>query len=83
MEAIMRYAYKDFTIDATPDFSLGRFFARARIIRDRSAGKNEGETYDLRDLAECDIERDAITFAHMRAVSWIDEHERPINAPDA
>jgi hypothetical protein len=79
----MRYTYKDFAIDATPDFSLGRFFARARITCNRCGGENDGETHDLRDLGHFEAERDAVVFARVWAVSWIDEHERQLTAPNA
>jgi len=29
----MEFAYRGWVIDATPEFSLGQFFAHARIIR--------------------------------------------------
>jgi hypothetical protein len=37
----------------------------------------------LRDLGQFEAERDAVVFARMWAVSWIDEHERQLTAPNA
>jgi hypothetical protein len=75
----MRYEHKDFVIDATPDFSLGIFFACARITYNRC----DGETRDLRDLGQFVAERDEVAFARVWAVSWIEEHESQLAAPDA
>jgi hypothetical protein len=75
----MRYAHKGFAIDATPDFSLGTFFARARITCNRC----DSETHDLRDLGQFAAEKDAVAFARVWAISWIDDHESQLAAPNA
>jgi hypothetical protein len=67
----MLYVYRSFTIDATPDFSVGRFFARARIIQ--NAFGNDSELCDARDLGQFDCETDAADFAQLWAIAWIDE----------
>jgi hypothetical protein len=71
---VTHFAYKAFTIDATPDLSLGRFFARTWITHCPTEGDEEGETHEASDLGQFDIEAEAVAFAHQGVIDWIDEN---------
>ncbi|SFU26790.1 hypothetical protein [Paraburkholderia aspalathi] len=69
----MGYEYGGWIIDPTPEFSLGKFFAHARLIRSSPESNADTEKHIERDLARCDTEAEAIRAAHKWAVAWIDE----------
>ncbi|AXE94738.1 hypothetical protein [Paraburkholderia terricola] len=70
----MLHAYKVYTIDATPDFSIGKFFAHVRISRPPLEGEKHGQTFEAIDLGQFDKEWSAEAFGRAWAVAWIDEH---------
>ncbi|MFL9944135.1 hypothetical protein [Paraburkholderia graminis] len=77
-EEVMHFLYRTCDIDATPVFSLGRFFARVTITpcQDLSeAGLDE--VYESGDLGDFRAEADAIAYARKWAVDWIDERLNP------
>jgi hypothetical protein len=80
-EAIMLYKYGDWIIDATPDYSFGRFFARARLTRASSDNGEEPEMHIQRDIAWFEREDQAVQCAHQWAIRWIDK--RGGTLPDA
>jgi hypothetical protein len=69
----MQYEYGGWNIDATPDFSLGKFFARARLTRGSPDSEEDSEMHVGRDLAWFDSEDEAVQFAHQWAIAWIDK----------
>jgi hypothetical protein len=69
----MQYEYGGWNIDATPDFSLGKFFARARLTRASPDSERDAEMHVGRDLAWFDSEDEAVQFAHRWAIKWIDK----------
>ena len=69
----MQYEYGSWNIDATADFSLGKFFARARLTRISPGNDGDAEMHVGRDLAWFDSEDEAVQFAHRWAITWIDE----------
>jgi hypothetical protein len=69
----MQYEYSGWIIDATPDFSLGKFFAHVRLIRASPDSEADAEMHIARDLAWFDSEDEAVRFAHQWAIAWIDE----------
>lgn len=71
----MEYAYRGWIIDATPEFSLGQFFAHARIIRVSPDDDADTEMHIERNLAWFDSEDEAIELAHQWAIEWIDARE--------
>jgi hypothetical protein len=79
----MRYEYGGWNIDATPDFSLGKFFARARITRASLDSEGDAELHVGRDLAWFDRENEAVQFAHRWAIMWIDKNSRDNATTDA
>lgn len=70
----MQYEYGGWNIDATPDFSLGKFFARARLTRALPDSEEDAEMHVGRDLAWFDNEDEAVQFAHQWAIAWIDKN---------
>jgi hypothetical protein len=76
----MLYEYGDWVIDATPDFSLGKFFAHARLTRASADDGEEPEMHIERDIAWFDDENLAVERAHQWAIAWIDERESTISA---
>jgi hypothetical protein len=74
----MRYEYGGWIIDATPDFSLGKFFAHARLTRASSEDGEEPEMHIERDIAWFESENEAVECAHQWAIAWIDEREGTI-----
>ncbi|WP_208866441.1 hypothetical protein [Paraburkholderia lacunae] len=69
----MQYEYGGWTIDATPDFSLGKFFARATLTRASPDPEAGTKMHEGRDLAWFDSESEAIEFARQWAITWIDD----------
>lgn len=68
----MRFQYKDFVIDATPDFSLGEFWAHARIAPGSLNSEKQPWIVDQNDLKHCPHEAAAIEHAVTWAREWID-----------
>jgi hypothetical protein len=71
----MKCGYRGWIIDATPDFSLGKFFAHARLVRASTDDDIDGEMHIERDLAWSDTEDDAIEIAQQWSFVWINEHD--------
>jgi hypothetical protein len=69
----MQYEYGGWVIDATPDFSLGKFFAHARLTRTSSEDGEEPEMHIERDIAWFESENEAVECARRWAIAWIDE----------
>ncbi|MCP2091339.1 UNVERIFIED_ORG: hypothetical protein J2Y81_007426 [Paraburkholderia sediminicola] len=75
----MKCGYRGWIIDATPDFSLGKFFAHARLVRVSSDDDVDGEMHIERDLSYFDTEDEAIEVAQQWAFAWIYEREGNID----
>lgn len=71
----MEFEYRGWVIDATPDFSLGQFFAHARLIRASSDDDADAEMHIERNLAWFDHEDEAIQVAREWAIAWIDARD--------
>ncbi|SFU25994.1 hypothetical protein SAMN05192563_104517 [Paraburkholderia aspalathi] len=71
----MQCGYRGWTIDATPEFSLGKFFAHARLVRVSADDEVEGEMHVERDLSYFDTEDEAIEVAQQWAFEWICERD--------
>jgi hypothetical protein len=78
----MEYEYRGWVIDATPDFSLGQFFAHARLIRASSDDDADAEMHIERNLAWFDNEDEAIEVAREWAIAWIDARDGDIAGTD-
>ncbi|TDN70218.1 hypothetical protein [Paraburkholderia sp. BL10I2N1] len=78
----MQYEYGGWTIDATPDYSLGKFFAHARLTRASPDSGTDSEMHIERDIAWFDSEDEAVQCARQWAMVWIDERNgRIASAP--
>ena len=75
----MKCGYRGWIIDATPDFSLGKFFARARLVRVSSDDNVEGEMHIERDIAWFDTEDEAIQTAQEWAFAWIGKRDGSVD----
>ncbi|MFM0732746.1 hypothetical protein PQQ52_19905 [Paraburkholderia sediminicola] len=71
MEVIMKCGYLGWNIDATPEFSCGKFFARARLVRVSADEDVDGEMHIERNLSWFDTEEEAIEVAQQWAFMWI------------
>ncbi|MFL9921544.1 hypothetical protein PQR75_40575 [Paraburkholderia fungorum] len=71
----MKCGYRGWIVDATPDFTLGKFFARARLVRVSADDEVDGEMHIERDLSYFDTEDEAIEVAQHWAFAWICEHD--------
>ncbi|MFM0732636.1 hypothetical protein PQQ52_19315 [Paraburkholderia sediminicola] len=71
----MKYEHGGWVIDATPEFSLGQFFAHARIIRASPDDDADAEMHIERNLAWFDNEGEAIEVARQWAIEWIDARD--------
>ncbi|WP_188131231.1 hypothetical protein [Paraburkholderia panacisoli] len=74
-EVIMQCGYRGWIIDATPDFSLGKFFAHARLVRISADDEVDGEMHIERNLSYFDTEEEAIEVAQQWAFAWICERD--------
>jgi len=79
---MMEFEYKGWVIDATPEFSLGQFFAHARLIRASSGDDVEPEMHIERNLAWFDDQDEAIELARQWAIEWVDTREGKVGSPD-
>ncbi len=68
----MLFQYKGFVVDATPDFSLGEFWARARIAPGALNVPQQPWTVDQPDLGHFSREALAIEHAITWAREWVD-----------
>lgn len=71
----MKCGYRGWIIDATPDFSLGKFFAHARLVRVSADDDAEGEMHIERDLSYFETEDEVIEVAQQWAFAWICERD--------
>jgi hypothetical protein len=71
----MQCGYRGWIIDATPDFSLGKFFAHARLVRVSADDDVDGEMHIERNLSYFDTEDEAIEVAQRWAFAWICERD--------
>jgi hypothetical protein len=71
-ETNMLTNYRGWTIDSTPDFFFGKYFARARIVQVFSNDREEPEMHIERDIEWFDRKDDAIDRAEQWAMAWID-----------
>lgn len=78
----MEFEYRGWVIDATPDFSLGQFFAHARLIRASPDDDTDTEMHIERNLAWFENQDEAIEVARQWAIEWIDAREGNIASPD-
>lgn len=67
----MEYEYGGRSIDPMPDFSRGKFFAHARIVRVSPECDADTEVLIERDLARFDPEDEAIPVSLNWAIDWI------------
>jgi hypothetical protein len=67
----MQCCYRGWVIDATPDFCLGKYFARVRMIRASADDTIDGEMHIQRDLAWSDTQDEAVAVAQQWAFAWI------------
>lgn len=64
--------YRGWTINATPEFFFGKYFARARIVQVFTDDLDEPEMHIERDIEWFDGKDDAIDRAVRWAIAWID-----------
>ena len=75
----MHFRYRTCDIDVTPDFSLGRYFAHARIEPCQDLSETGlDEVRESGDLGDFNREADAIAYAHKWAIERIDERLNPV-----
>ncbi|WP_201762785.1 hypothetical protein [Paraburkholderia hospita] len=68
----MKFGYSGWVVDATADFSLGQFFAYARLIRGSPDDEADAEMHIERNIAWFDNEEEATLVARQSAIEWID-----------
>jgi hypothetical protein len=73
MEVIMKCGYLGWIIDATPEFSFGKFFAHARLARVSVDEDVDGEMRIERNLSWFDTAEEAIEVAQQWAFVWISD----------
>jgi hypothetical protein len=78
----MEFEYRGWIVDPTPTFSLGQFFAHARIIRASPDEDADTEMHIESNLAWFDNQDEAIQVARQWAIEWIDAREGNIVRPD-
>ena len=71
----MEYEYGGWFINAIPDFSLGKFFAHARLTPGSPESNVDTEMHIERNLAWFDSEDEAIQVARQWAIEWIDARD--------
>jgi hypothetical protein len=71
----MDCGYRGWIIDATPNFSFGKFFAHARLVRAATDDDIDREMHIERNLSWFDTEEEAIEVAQQWAFAWIGNRE--------
>jgi hypothetical protein len=71
----MECGYRGWIIDATPDFTFGKFFAHARLVRASTDDDADVEMHIERALAWFDTEDEAIEAAQQWAFTWINKRD--------
>ena len=79
----MNCGYRGWIIDATPDFSFGKFFAHARLVRAPTDDDLDGEMHIERNLSWFDTEEEAIEVAQRWAFAWICERDDSFSSGQA
>jgi hypothetical protein len=69
-----------FRVDSVPTFSVGRFFAQARIFQVQSGTHERIEIFAAINLPDFATESEAIAFSNKWAVAWIKENILEITA---
>lgn len=78
----MRGPNSRFRVDSVPIFSVGRFFAQARIFQVQSASREEIEIFAAINLPDFATEAEAIAFSNKWAVAWIHENLLDVTTVD-
>ncbi|MFM0731107.1 hypothetical protein PQQ52_11515 [Paraburkholderia sediminicola] len=76
----MQCGYRGWIIDATPSFSLGKFFAHARLVRVSADDDVDGEMHIERHLSYFDTKDEAIEVAQDWAFAWICQRESIVDS---
>jgi hypothetical protein len=79
----MEYEYGGWFINAIPDFSLGKFFAHARLTPSSPESNVDTEMHIERNLAWFDNEDEAIEVARQWAIEWIDARNDNLASTEA
>jgi hypothetical protein len=79
----MEYEYGGWIINAIPDFSLGKFFAHARLTPSSPESNVDTEMHIERNLAWFDNEDEAIEVARQWAIEWIDARNDNLASTEA
>ncbi|WP_341318537.1 hypothetical protein WN982_26295 [Paraburkholderia sp. IMGN_8] len=77
----MGVTYRNFRVDSIPAFSVGRFFAQARIFQVQPATHEETEIFAAINLPDFGTDAEAIAFSNRWAVGWI--HENALEIAEA
>lgn len=64
--------YRGWTIDATPDFFFGKYFARVRLVQAFADDDEEPHMHIERDIEWFERKDDAVDRAIRWAITWID-----------
>ncbi len=78
----MNCGYRGWIIDAAPNFSFGKFFAHARLVRASDADM-DSEMYIERNLSWFDTEEEAIEVSQQWAFAWICNRESTLDGSQA
>lgn len=76
----MRLPNSSFCVDSVPTFSVGRFFAQARISQVHPATHEQVEIFASINLPDFATEAEAIAFSNKWAIEWIHENLLEITA---
>ncbi|CAE6899992.1 hypothetical protein [Paraburkholderia domus] len=76
----MRLPNSSFRVDSVPTFSVGRFFAQARIFQVHPATHEPIEIFASINLPDFATEAEAIAFSNKWAIEWIHENLSEITA---
>jgi len=69
----MRLPDSSFCVDSVPTFSVGRFFAQARISQVHPATHEQAEIFASIYFPDFATEAEAIAFSNKWAIEWIHE----------
>lgn len=78
------FEYEGWTVDPTPDYAVGKYFAHVRVVRIQDAAHGEPEMHIERNIAWFETQYEAVQAARNWALQWIrDRNDSRAGDPEA
>lgn len=71
--------FQGWIIDPTPDYAVGKYFARARLVRLQADARSEPEMHIERHMGWFETPEEATRAATERAQQWIEDRNAMVS----